>query len=211
MADIFISYVREDMRWMSNLVQALKSYGWSVWWDPDLPPGKIFSETIEEELSSARCVVVGWPKQSIESRWVKEEALEADKQGKIVPVLLEKVEPPFGFRILHCVDLTAWDETVNSLQLEVLIKQLAKTLGPPPNPHVAQEEYQRTKEFFGRLHAYDTGQISTITRLIRRDDRVVAGDVISFNRRASRFYGFSSLPDTFLPPPHFGRDFFADL
>jgi hypothetical protein len=192
MADIFISYAREDMRWMNNLVQALNSYGWSLWWDPEILPGKIFAETIEKELSSARCVVVGWSKQSIESRWVKEEALEADKQGKIIPVLVERVEAPFGFRSLHHIDLTAWDGTVNSPQLEELVKQLEKTLGPVPNPHVTQEEYQRTQAFFARLHAYDTGQISTITRLMRRDDEVVGGDVISFNHRASRFYGFSS-------------------
>ena len=85
MADIFISYAREDLRWASNLTQALNSYGWSTWWDPEIPSGKEYDEIIEEELSSARCIIVGWSEQSIRSRWVKDEAREAVEQGKIIP------------------------------------------------------------------------------------------------------------------------------
>ena len=87
MADIFISYAREDIRWASNLTQALKSYGWSIWWDPEIPSGKEYDEIIEEELSNARCIVVGWSEHSVKSRWVKDEAREAVEQEKIIPVL----------------------------------------------------------------------------------------------------------------------------
>ena len=61
------------------------------------------------------------------------------EQGKIFPVLIEEIKAPLGFRFLQKIDLTAWDGTVNSSQLEELVKQLEKTLGPAPNPHVPHQ------------------------------------------------------------------------
>lgn len=194
MADIFISYARKDLRWASNLAQALNSYGWSVWWDPNIPAGEEFDEIIDKELSRARCLIVGWTGNSIRSRYVKDEAREADEQGKLIPVLLEKVKPPYGFRSIQHVDLIDWDGTVNSERLGTLVEQLEKTLGPAPNPDVPEEEYQRTQEFFGRLLDYDTGLVSTIVRVIRKDNDLVGGDVFGLNVRATRLYGLAHDP-----------------
>ncbi len=88
MADIFISYAREDLRWASHLVQALKSYGWSIWWDHEIPLGKQFEEVIDKELSDARCVIVGWSEYSTKSRYVIDEAKEGIEQKKILPVFI---------------------------------------------------------------------------------------------------------------------------
>jgi hypothetical protein len=38
---------------------------WSVWLDPDIPPGEIWDELIEQELANVRCVVVLWSATSI--------------------------------------------------------------------------------------------------------------------------------------------------
>jgi hypothetical protein len=84
--------------------------------------------------------------------------------------------------------LEAWDGTVNSPQLEELVMQLEKTVGPAPNPHVPQEEYRRTQEFFTKLLEYDTGHISTIVRLIRKNNELVGGYLFRANNRACRFY-----------------------
>jgi hypothetical protein len=195
MADIFISYAREDLRWASHLVQALNSYGWSIWWDPETPPGKEYDEIIEKELSTARCIIVAWSKNSIRSRWVKEEAQEGIEQEKIIPVLVEEVKAPLGFRSLHHIDLTAWDETVNSPQLEALVKQLEKTLGPTPHSYIPQEEYRRVQEFFIKLLDYDTGLSSTIVRVIRQEGSVISADLFRANPRAYRFFGYASEPE----------------
>ncbi len=58
MSDIFISYAREDRKKIEAIAKRFENQGWSVWWDRKIPPGKTFSQVIEEELADARCVVV---------------------------------------------------------------------------------------------------------------------------------------------------------
>lgn len=42
MADIFISYSKEEPKTTERLAQALQKYGYSVWWDVTLVPGEDF-------------------------------------------------------------------------------------------------------------------------------------------------------------------------
>lgn len=53
MSDIFISYAHSDGARAQNLAKALEQHGWSVWWDPQIPPGKTFDEVIEKALNAA--------------------------------------------------------------------------------------------------------------------------------------------------------------
>ena len=58
MADIFLSYVREDLERAKVLVQALEEQGWRVWWDRTITPGQSFKAVIARALDDARCAVV---------------------------------------------------------------------------------------------------------------------------------------------------------
>ena len=71
MADIFVSYSREDKGKVAPLVKALEGQGWSVWWDPEITPGDDFEALISQELGNARSVIVVWTPNSVGSRWVK--------------------------------------------------------------------------------------------------------------------------------------------
>ncbi len=86
MSDIFISYSREDKERVSALASALQ--GWSVWWDTEILTGEKFSQVIETELNNARCVIVVWSKQSVDSDWVQAEASEARRRGVLVPITI---------------------------------------------------------------------------------------------------------------------------
>ena len=88
MADIFLSYAREDREKAAALVHALKTQGWSVWWDMDIPAGMRWGEVIDTELARARCVIVLWSEQSIQSNWIHEEAYVALERGILLPVLV---------------------------------------------------------------------------------------------------------------------------
>jgi len=56
MADVFLSYAREDRDCAEKLARALVERGWTVWWDLRIQVGRSFSETIERELDAAKCV-----------------------------------------------------------------------------------------------------------------------------------------------------------
>ncbi len=74
MNDIFISYASADRTVAHLLADDLEAFGWSVWWEREIPLGKPFDQVIEEELNAARCVIVLWSKESVRSRWVETEA-----------------------------------------------------------------------------------------------------------------------------------------
>jgi len=40
LADIFVSYSRQDKALVVPLVALLEAEGWSVWWDPDVHGGE---------------------------------------------------------------------------------------------------------------------------------------------------------------------------
>lgn len=105
MADVFLSYARQDRRSAKELVHALESLGISVWWDRRLWPGRPVGTTIQGELDAARCVVVLWSRASIGSDYVQDEAERGRKAGKLIPALIEDVEIPLGFGGIHAAKL----------------------------------------------------------------------------------------------------------
>jgi TIR domain len=109
MSDIFISYKREEQAIARNLANAFETQGWTVWWDPKLRAGERFNDVIEKALKESKCVVVMWSKRSVESEYVRDEAIYALNRSKLVPVMIEEVELPFRFEGLHTRSLLAWD------------------------------------------------------------------------------------------------------
>ncbi len=68
MADVFISYARADKARVAPLVAAIEARGWSVWWDPEISPGREFDDEIDQELQAAGSVLVVWTPTSVASR-----------------------------------------------------------------------------------------------------------------------------------------------
>ncbi|MBU6478710.1 MAG: TIR domain-containing protein, partial [Xanthomonadaceae bacterium] len=54
MADVFVSYARADKARVAPLVAAIEAKGWSVWWDPEISPGREFDDEIDTELQAAK-------------------------------------------------------------------------------------------------------------------------------------------------------------
>ena len=129
MADIFLSYAKEDREVARRLSRRLIQAGWTVWWDRRIPAGRTWRQMLETALREMRCMVVLWSSHSIESDWVKEEAEEARLRKKLVPVLIEAVIPPVGFRTIQAADLTDWDGVAESRGVRQLIADLELILG----------------------------------------------------------------------------------
>jgi tetratricopeptide (TPR) repeat protein len=131
MSDIFISYAREDRNRAEQLAREFERQGWSVWWDKVIPPGRKYADVIGEELASAKAVIVLWSRSSVASDWVKDEAQEGATRGVLVPVLIEKVNPPVGFRQVQTADLSEWDGSGSNAELKGLLSALADLIKKP--------------------------------------------------------------------------------
>ena len=147
MTDIFISYAREDEMRVRELVDALEGKRWSIFWDRRIPAGKTWQSYIGQALSDARCVIVVWSHHSITSEWVSEEANDAKERGVLVPLLLDSVKPPLGFRGIQAADLTEWKPGYSSPHFEQLIQDIAGVLGakPPHEPAPPKPEPSETR------------------------------------------------------------------
>lgn len=109
MADIFISYKREDKHLAEDTIHQLQAAGFSVWYDERITPHTSWDETIEAEIAAAKAVVVLWTPRSVTSEWVRTEADYAKEKGKLVPVMLETCSVPLAYRRTQTVDLSSWD------------------------------------------------------------------------------------------------------
>jgi adenylate cyclase len=114
MADVFISYARADKARVAPLVAAIEAKGWTVWWDPEISPGKEFDDEIDVELQAAKSVLVVWTPTSVVSRWVRGEARDAAERGLLVPVRFDQARLPIDVRAIHTTDLDDWGEDASS-------------------------------------------------------------------------------------------------
>jgi adenylate cyclase len=146
LADIFISYSRQDKARVAPLVAALEAEGWSVWWDPEIAPGEEFDGLISRELDAARSLVVVWTAASVDSRWVRGEARDAADRGVLVPVRLDNSRLPIDFRAVHTTDLDGWNDDRESPAFKGLRKALESKLGPPRKAATASDAAQKKPE-----------------------------------------------------------------
>jgi hypothetical protein len=161
MADVFLSYAREDRLKAGMITAALKAGGWTVWWDRNISPGVGFEEVIERELMASRCVVVLWSQSAIRSSWVRNEAAAALERGVLVPVLIDPVRLPIAFRHVHTADLVTWNgngaddewqdvvERITGLTADVAT---AEPLAPDPRTHAASNRIEDSSRINGLGH-----------------------------------------------------------
>jgi hypothetical protein len=125
MAGVFLSYDRDDSARARPLALALEKAGHAVWWDLHVRGGAQFSKVIEEALKAADAVVVLWSKDSVESPWVRDEAAAGRDSGRLVPVSLDRTEPPLGFRQFQTIDLSKWTGRGKPAELQTLLASIA--------------------------------------------------------------------------------------
>jgi gas vesicle protein len=108
MADVFISYCREDKDRIIPILEGLTSLGLTVWSDARIETGGHWDEVIEKELSEASAVMVCWSQNSVRSAWVKAEAKFAQEHEKVVPFSIEACKIPLQFQFDQAEDLSGW-------------------------------------------------------------------------------------------------------
>ncbi len=131
MADVFISYAREDRSDAAAIAAALEGTGFTVWWDRKIQSGAEFSADIERELIAAKAVIVCWSENGAASRWVKDEAGFAADAGKLLALTLDGGPPPLGFRQFHSLDFSARNFSTDEAAFPELLRAVADKCGAP--------------------------------------------------------------------------------
>ncbi len=108
MADVFLSYAKEDQDTAASVVSAFEAQGLSVWWDDRLDPSQNWDRHIEQEIADAKAVVVLWTKSSVESEWVRIEANYAKENKKLLQIRLDDCAAPLAFSLLQRAELPGW-------------------------------------------------------------------------------------------------------
>ena len=128
--DIFLSYAEEDFDRVQGIVSALKGQGWSVFIDrEDVSLGSNFRKVISQYLEAAACVVVVWSRHSVKSDYVIEEAASAKE--RLIPVKIDDVPLPYGFRERQTKNLVGWDGNAASPALIAIYREINKQLARP--------------------------------------------------------------------------------
>lgn len=154
MADVFISYKRQDRPIVERLAGALQQLGFDVWWDFELLSGEDFRQVIRAVIDQCRAAVVVWSRASVESGFVLDEASYALRLGRLCPVRVDAVELPFGFGQRHVDDLSDWAGELSHPGFQSLVRSIEDRVGrkarlgadaPAPERQAASAELEAFK------------------------------------------------------------------
>jgi len=147
MADVFISYKREEIAWAARVAQALSEEGFSAFYDLDedgIHAGEEWDKRLEKELAAAKCCLVLWSRASTESANVRSEARRANGRGILAPAKVNACQAPIGLDNLQEADLSQWRGDRSDVQWRFLVDRgVARKVGragrppkqlPPPVP-----------------------------------------------------------------------------
>lgn len=129
MADIFISYKREEKEQAQRLRDALEHFGYSVWFDIELLSGDEFRPVILEMIDQCEVVIVLWSRLATKSQFVVDEAAYALQRNKLLPAMLEPCDLPFGFGGIHADDLSGWTGQVQHNGFNRLLSAIERKTG----------------------------------------------------------------------------------
>jgi adenylate cyclase len=131
MADIFVSYGRSTEAQAQLVADTLRSAGYTVWRDDELPAHRAYSDVIEERLRSAKAVVVLWSAEAAKSQWVRAEADIAREAGTLVQVSVDGVLPPLPFNQIQCAALDNWTGDTSAPGWQKVESSIALLVGAP--------------------------------------------------------------------------------
>jgi adenylate cyclase len=137
MSDVFISYAHSTAPEARAAAETLRTLGYSVWLDEDLPVNRAFTHAIEEELTKAKAALVIWSADATKSEWVLSEANRAREAHKLVQVAVDKTRLPMPFDQIQCADLSGWSGEGEHPAWRKVAGCIAELVGATPRPSSA--------------------------------------------------------------------------
>lgn len=159
MADIFISYKREDRPFAERLSIALEQLGFDVWWDFELLSGDRYRKVIRAVIDQCPAAIVLWSERAVESDFVLDEASHAQRLGKLCPVRIDNVALPFGFGQSHTDDLASWEGELSHPGFQALVRAIEARVGRKGRLGAAAHS-PATQAATAELEAFKAAQIA---------------------------------------------------
>ncbi len=91
----------------------------------------------EQALDDAKAVVVLWSKHSVNSRWVRAEATQAQASSRLVPVMIEGCRRPIMFELTHTAELQDWNGDQADARWQSFMDGLRRFVGKSATPATA--------------------------------------------------------------------------
>ncbi len=160
MADVFISYKREDRSLVRPLVRALQERGLTVWWDSRIETGENWMASIKRALDAARCIVVLWTPQSVGSdgvylsEVVNAEAEQGRRKNILLPVRMQNGPRPWLHELRNEEDLSNWQSNIDDPALNRLAARIATFCGSRTPPESSEIEAWFRAEEANNADAY---------------------------------------------------------
>ena len=126
---LFLSYAHADEARATKLAKALEEAGYNVWWDALIEGGTAYAKTINDALENADVILVLWSAASVESDWVRDEAALGRDRKRLVPLSLDRVKPPLGFRQYQFINFRSWRGRKDAPQFVALERAIAAAAG----------------------------------------------------------------------------------
>lgn len=141
MADIFISYSRNDRDRCTAIRDHLEALKVSVWFDAGIGAGSSFDREIEREIEAAKALLVLWTEESAESDWVRNEARTGKERSGLIAVQLRPCQLPLEFRSVQAEVLEEGAEGTDNLVWLNILNRIGELLDRP-----GLAEYARLRE-----------------------------------------------------------------
>lgn len=129
MSEVFISYKNERRDFVRRVAALIEANGFETFWDHELVAGPAYTTQLEDKLRQSQCVLVLWCTGSRTSPYVIDEARRARSYNKMLPAIIERVEPPLGFGTDQLIDLADWRGAVDDANFNKVIESIERHTG----------------------------------------------------------------------------------
>ena len=98
---VFISYQRDDIEFAVEIINRIKEWGISAWYDQFIPAGTEWDTIIEQKLEKSSLLILILTPNAVKSKFVRREVKFADALGKpILAILSQETKLNYGLSML---------------------------------------------------------------------------------------------------------------
>lgn len=214
MVDIFISYAREDRSRVEPILKALEDAGFSVWRAEFIPPASNWISVMDGVIKAAKCSLVLWSEESIQSDLVQAEADIAMENSTLIHAILDQVEPPINFKMLQPADLTDWVPGSSHHEFDKLLGAISALVGKiPPAFERAAPSPKKIDDAFpgreGKTKRKGKGLVGAGTAMVQGAVACLTAIPKIFKLRGHEVYLGASAPSFTRPEDEFTARFVA--